>query len=164
MRQSILQKIVFLFLSLAAIAGTPVFAQSTPISTKPEPYLSEEFPAWANSLRRSEIVAFGSLPFTVFFTTFAMDSYRYSQNNWDQRYAPWPLKAAGAIEMDESQRIGSFVTACAISVVISLVDYALIRSKRRAEQRKAEAKTYPSIQIERNTWPSETKAPDPETP
>ncbi|MFQ3547894.1 MAG: hypothetical protein SNJ56_06100 [Termitinemataceae bacterium] len=113
--------------------------------TIPAPYTKEEFPSWALDLRRAEIVAFGSLPFTLFFTTFAVDSYRFAVNDWDLRYAPWPLKPAGAIEMDEKERIASFSVAIGLSIVISLVDYFIVQHKRRHTTSQTVQMTKPDI-------------------
>ncbi|MCA1949077.1 MAG: hypothetical protein LDL24_00765 [Treponema sp.] len=122
-----------------------------PVTTKqiaPAPYQKDEFPAWLLDLRRAEIVAFGSLPFMVFFTTFAVDSYRFYTHNWDRLYAPWPLKAPGAIEMDETQRIASFSVAVGLSVAAALVDYILVQNKRSRQKESAPPILQPDIRIE----------------
>lgn len=123
---------VFCFLLISVlflINSITVFPQQA-APNSPAPYTKNEFPSWALDIRRADIVAFGSLPFTVFFTTFAVDSYRFATHNWDRLYAPWPLRAAGAIEMDENQRIASFSVALGLSVTIALVDYFIVRHKR----------------------------------
>jgi len=84
----------------------------------------------------------------MFFTTFTVDSYRFYANDWDRRYAPWPLKAAGAIEMDESQRIASFSVALGLSVVIALIDYCIIQHKREKQKKLAPPILTPQITIE----------------
>jgi len=146
----------FLMGLLLGIAGLePVFGQqagtnlpAAPAQTGPVPYDKNEFPLWAQDLRRADIVAFGSLPFTVFFTTFAVDSYRFYSNGWDRRYAPWPLKAPGAIEMDENQRIASFTVAAGLSIVIALVDYFIVQHKRARQRESAPPQLQPEIIIE----------------
>jgi hypothetical protein len=143
------------FCSLTLVITPSVFCQqsgtnsnSSKTQNAPLPYQREEFPSWLLDLRRADIVAFGSLPFMMFFTTFTVDSYRFYANDWDRRYAPWPLKAAGAIEMDESQRIASFSVALGLSVVIALIDYCIIQHKREKQKKLAPPILTPQITIE----------------
>jgi hypothetical protein len=92
-------------------------------------------PQWVKDLRRAEIVAFGSFPFTLFLTKTFIDLYRTASHDWDRRYAPWPFKAAGAISMDRDQIRMMFTIAVSASLVISITDYIIVRYKRS----KAEA-------------------------
>jgi hypothetical protein len=99
----------------------------------------EEFPLWAKDLRRAEIVTFGSFPFTLLFSTIAMDTYLYGTNNWDNRYAPWPLRPAGAIEMSLDNRLITIFGALGISVLVAVADHIIVRVKRSNEAKKAAA-------------------------
>jgi hypothetical protein len=93
-------------------------------------------PQWALDLRRAEIVAFGSFPFTFFFTSFAMDTMRMANNNWDARYAPWPFKAAGAIDMTPDEQLLTIGIAVGTSLLIAIIDYFIVviqRNKRSQE-------------------------------
>jgi hypothetical protein len=140
---------------LAALPAAGASAQTAAkaAAAKIEPYTSEEFPSWALDLRRADIVAFGALPFTVFFAQFAIDGWRFSQNSWDRRYAPWPLKTAGAVEMDENQRIAAFAAGCAGAATVALVDWILV-SKRRARSERAEREKPKSVlTMKRSPWP-----------
>lgn len=146
---------ITLFSVFSMVTILPIFCQQSgtglknpPTSSSPVPYQKEEFPAWLLDLRRADIVAFGSLPFTLFFTTFAVDSYRFYSNDWDRRYAPWPLKAPGAIEMDENQRIASFSVAIGLSVVIAVVDYLIVQYKRNRQEELAPPILKPEIIVE----------------
>jgi hypothetical protein len=94
------------------------------------------FPRWAKDLRRGEIIAFGSFPFTYFFSTFGFDLYRMSNNSWDMRYAPWPLKPAGAIEPTKDEKIMTLGIAAGGAIVIALVDYGITRYKRNRLERE----------------------------
>lgn len=115
----------------------------------PDPYDAEEFPLWTRDLRRAEIVAFGSLPFTVFFSTLAMDSLRYARNDWDMRYAPWPLKGAGAVDMDESERIAVFAAGAGAALLVSALDYAIVRLRRHRARESELTAPKGEIRIER---------------
>ena len=133
-------------------------------AVKVEPFKAEEFPSWALDLRRADIIAFGSLPFTVFFAQFAIDSWRYSQHINDRRYAPWPLKPAGAIEMDESQRKAAFAAGCAGAVAVALVDYIIMTVRRNSAARSEREKPKSELSMTRSPWPPlEDAAPPAET-
>ena len=100
-----------------------------------------DFPQWSRDLRRAEIIAFGSFPFTYFFTNFSYDIYRMSGNNWDRRYAPWPITAPGAFEKSNSEKFIIIGVAAGTSIVLALVDYMIESSRRNRIQRHLE--TYP---------------------
>jgi len=92
----------------------------------------ENAPQWVLDLRRAEIVLFGTLPFTIFFTRTFMDLYRTASHDWDRRYAPWPFTAAGAITMTTDEIKIMFAIAVSASLVISVADYLLVSRKRKA--------------------------------
>jgi hypothetical protein len=121
-----------LFFSL----NSTVYAQTTTVTSSKE-FDTSTFPQWAKDLRRAEIIAFGSFPFTLFFASFVTDTTRFASNNWDTRYAPWPIRSAGGIEMDTRQRLITIGSAAAGSVLISLVDYAIVQYKRNKARRQA---------------------------
>jgi len=158
---------LFIFILLLCVVSTvavsPVYSQqagtnpqTAPAQTTPAPYQKDEFPTWLLDLRRADIVAFGSLPFMMFFTTFAVDSYRFYSNDWDRRYAPWPLKAPGAIEMDENQRIASFTVAAGLSVLVAVADYFIVQHKRARQREAAPPVLKPEIIIE--PWNPDTES------
>lgn len=91
---------------------------------------SSGFPQWANDLRRAEIIAFGTFPFTMFTATFAMDTWRASRHNWDGRYMPWPLKTAGAVEMTNQEHELVIAIAGISSLALALTDFVIIHIKR----------------------------------
>ena len=89
-------------------------------------------PQWVKDVRRGEIVFFGTLPFTVFFTRTILGIFRMGQHNWDQRYAPWPFQSAGAVSMTSKDVVLMFSIAGTASVMISLADHLIVRNKRKA--------------------------------
>ena len=89
-------------------------------------------PQWVKDLRRGEIVFFGTLPFTVFYTRTIISIFRMGQNNWDPRYAPWPFQSAGAVAMTNNELILMFSIAGTVSLVVSVVDYLIVRNRRNA--------------------------------
>jgi hypothetical protein len=118
------------------LRGGPVYAQTTTAVNPDTTFVTEEFPLWAKDLRRAEIVALGSFPFSMFFTTFAMDTVRYFDHEKDLRYAPWPFKAAGAINMNRNELKTTLAIALSVSAAIALADFTIVKVKRyQAEQR-----------------------------
>jgi len=90
-------------------------------------------PQWLKDLRRGEIVAFGSFPFTFFFTSFAIDTYRTATHNWDTRYAPWPMKSAGAVDMTWNEQALTIGVAAGSSVLIAVIDHLIVRHNRNKQ-------------------------------
>ena len=136
----------FFLIILSVFLVLPVFhvtAQDndTMVSTS---FDMTDFPLWAKDLRRGEIVAFGSFPFTLLTTTFIMDSIRWNAEagmDWSEagrRYAPWPLKSAGAIDMSNSERELTFIAAASLSATIALADFIIVQIKRSKERRRSE--------------------------
>ncbi|MDR1859100.1 MAG: hypothetical protein LBQ69_06475 [Treponema sp.] len=133
-----------LFFLLLAL---PVFLApaQTSSTTSSETFVPETAPQWVKDLRRWEIVTFGSFPFTMFMATFAMDMYRWSQANGmdfsdeGRRYAPWPLKSAGAIAMESKEQELTIMMAAGLSVVVALADLIIVQIKRSKARKRAEA-------------------------
>ncbi|MDR2500399.1 MAG: hypothetical protein LBD37_04885 [Treponema sp.] len=142
---------LFLFACLGSLeaqsSGTPAASSAS------QAFLSPGAPLWLRDLRRGEIVAFGSFPFTFFISAFMMDSYRASQNNWDTRYAPWPLKSAGAVTMTEDEFLITLSAAAGGAVLVSILDHIIVRIKRdKAAQAAARLPLGDPIII-RKPWP-----------
>lgn len=141
----------FLF-AVAAAAADPSSSKAAP-----EPYAAAEFPQWTLDLRRGEAVSFGVLPFTLFLSTFAMDTFRYYQNDWNRAYAPWPLKPSGAVSMTESEFQTTFAAACAGAVVVAAIDFAIVAIKRHSKRKAVESKPKPTFSVERAPAPAEKR-------
>jgi hypothetical protein len=141
-----------LLLTILCLRGQ---AQSSSSEILPSTHFdTSEFPLWVRDLRRAEIVAFGAFPFSVFFATFVMDTIRYANSGGNARYAPWPFKSSGAIDMNRSERSRTLVAAAITSLAISIADYIIVKYKRhKAEQAVLEAPGEPIII--RRPWPGE---------
>jgi hypothetical protein len=87
-------------------------------------------PLWLKDLRRGEIVAFGSFPLTMFWTSCFMDLYRTASHGWDSRYAPFPFKGAGAIGMTDREVVTMFTIAISSSLAIAIADHFIMRYRR----------------------------------
>ena len=127
---------------------------------------SPNIPQWVKDLRRWEIVAFGSIPFTMFTATFAMDMYRWQQANGmeftdeGRRYAPWPMKSAGAVVMKRKEQENVFVIAASLSVAIAVADQVIVQVKRHKERKKAEALPVGTTIINRQPMPEDQDGPE----
>ena len=130
---------VFLLALLFLILLSKLCAQTTS-TTDPDMVSSQfdttDFSQWAKDLRRAEIIAFGSFPFAYFFSNFIYDSYRWSNNGWDTRYAPWPITSAGGVGQTPDEKIMTLGIAAGGAILIALVDYGIMRYKRNKLERE----------------------------
>lgn len=130
-----------LLAAVAACGGAqqaPAGESAAPAADRvPEPYRPEEFPAWALDLRRAEVVFFGSLPFSLFFTFEAYDLGRFAASGFDPLSAPWPFRAGSEIGAGYTPAEKGWLIAAAVtvSVGVSVVDLLLGRRSRGREDR-----------------------------
>ena len=107
-----------------------------------------EFSQGARDLRRGSIIAFGAYPIAYFLTNFGVDTFRWSDNSWDTRYAPWPFNSAGTIEKSDAEKVATIGIAAGVSIVIALVDHGIMRARRnRLERQRLEIQIDPPIII-----------------
>jgi len=109
---------------------TLLAAPVNPVKKAAEKESPEGPPQWVKDLRRGEIIAFGSLPFTFFFTQTFMDLYRTATHNWDNRYAPSVFKGPGAIPMTDAELKMMFGITISASVLVAVADHIIVRYKR----------------------------------
>jgi hypothetical protein len=141
-----------------SIASAGAFAEDA--SKDPAPYAEGEFPPCAISLRRAEIIGVGVLPFSLFFTGFAFDSFRFVVNGFDIAYAPWPFKPDAAYNPTDSEKLLTLGIAVGLSIVAVGVDLFIDYLKtQEAEKdaRGAEASPGPVV-------PAQNGAASPATP
>jgi hypothetical protein len=112
----------------AGLATAPLAAQTT-AGTQAVPDI--EFPQWSKDLRRAEVVAFGTIPFTWLVSTLIVDISRTVAHNGSRDYWPWPLKPSGAPAMTNDEFISSIGIAFGISVTAAIADHIIIKYKRR---------------------------------
>jgi len=152
-----IKKIVFFLFIVMVFPALSVNAQNTQSKTATDD--AYEFPQWAKDLRRWEIVAFGSFPFTMFMSTFAMDMHRWNTaNKMDfsdagRRYAPWPLKSAGAVTMSNKEYETTMIIAASLSAVVAITDLIIIHVKRNKARQRAESLPASSTVINKQPWP-----------
>ena len=151
-------KKIALLLLLMMVPALLVPAQT---DTIPSIFESPNVPQWVKDIRRWEIVAFGSIPFTILTATFAMDMYRWQNANGmdftdeGRRYAPWPMKSAGAIVMESKEQEMVFIIAGSLSVGIAMADQVIVQIKRYRARKKAEALPVGTVIITKKPWSEE---------
>ena len=134
--KKLMLRMCFIFIVFSVFSRAPLEAQSSSTTSSPIAFDMTGFPQWTKDLRRGEIVAFGSFPFTMFFSSFFMDIYRASNNDWDMRYAPWPVKAAGAVNMTQDEHFLVLGIAIGSSILIAVADHFIVRYQRNKQERK----------------------------
>jgi len=128
-------------------------AQAQSLSTTKPTEAALELPQWVKDFRRWDIITFGAFPFSMFFVTTVTDIIRWKEaNNLDfsdegRRYAPWPLKSAGAVEMTNDEYARTVLIAVGVSAVIACVDLLIVIIKRTNERRRIESRPSGSIEI-----------------
>jgi len=126
----------FVFLSCLPASLSAQTSSTDPVMASTH-FDTSGFPLWARDLRRAEIIAFGSFPFAYFFANFAYDTYRWANNGWDTRYAPWPIASAGSIEQTQDEKIMTLGIAAGGAILIALIDYGIMRYKRHRLEKEA---------------------------
>ena len=135
---AVILSLLFVFPVSKAAAQTTAASHVPLISTT---FDMTDFPQWARDLRRWEIVAFGSFPFTMLFTTIAMDTYlwhthgNFGFDSVNIRYAP----LFGAHQMNNRQRQLTFIYAAGLSAAIAFADFFVVQARRQQERRRIES-------------------------
>jgi len=162
-------KRITLFFLLLAVPAFLVPAQTSGTNTNTNNNFFDlgDAPQWAKDLRRWEIVAFGTIPFAMFTATFGMDMYRWSRaNNMDfsesgRRYAPWPLKSAGAIAMEPREIETTLIIAAGMCVTVAFTDLIITLIKRSNARKRADALPHNATTINRRPLePQEEEQPE----
>ncbi|MDR0708102.1 MAG: hypothetical protein LBF60_09585 [Treponema sp.] len=122
-------------LILWLVAGISLSAQTTSTVQDAIRVDSKDFPQWAKDARRFDVITFGSFPFAFFTASFVTDSIRWAQFG-DMKYAPWPLKGAGAYDPTTEEKMRIIGIAAGISLFVALADFVVIQIKRHSERQK----------------------------
>jgi hypothetical protein len=156
-----MKKLFFLIILFSLLFNGAYKASAQSLSTtKPteSTYNSSELPQWVKDFRRFDIITFGIFPFSMFFVTFAADMIRWNDaNNLEfteegRRYAPWPLKSAGAVEMTNDEFTTTLLIAAGVSVGFALIDLLIVSIKRASERRRVESLPSGSYEIDKTPY------------
>jgi hypothetical protein len=151
-----------LFFLLLAMPVFLIQAQTSGTNTTNNFFDLSGAPQWVRDLRRWEIVAFGTIPFAMFTATFGMDMYRWNNANGmdfsdnGRKYAPWPLKSAGAFGMESNEVEQTLIIAAGLCVVVAFTDLIITQIKRANAKKRAEALPHNATTINRRPlYPTE---------
>lgn len=127
----------FIALLLLITFSVCLFANT---NTTPEPYGDDEFPDWANYLRRYEVITLGTLPFATLSVTTIYGLYRYIDHDFDKNYIPNPFAfTSSAANLDKDEQKLILLSAIGVSVVAGTVDLIIhIVKKEKAKKKNAE--------------------------
>jgi hypothetical protein len=71
-----------------------------------------------------------------------------------RRYAPWPLKSAGAVKMTNREQEMTMAIAAGLSGAIALADFVIVQIKRHSERKRAESLPAGTPIITKKPWPA----------
>ncbi len=139
----------------------------------PAPYRQGEFPEWAEDLRRAEIVAVGTIPFTFLVSSIFFDTYRYidkaSTGSADAlQYAPFFIGVfnpnVAKLPYTSDDIVTLFVSSIIFSAVLAVVDNLILNEQReRLRKEVAEIKRRENqamvVVPEEGQKPTEERAP-----
>jgi len=154
-----MKKIFFLLVLSSLLFNLTYQAQAQSLSAdKPTEANPLELPQWVKDFRRFDVITFGVFPFSIFFVTTVTDIIRWKNaNNFSfseegRRYAPWPLKSAGAVEMSNDDYARTILLAVGVSATIALIDLIIVKTKRAKERRRIESLPSGSIEINKTPY------------
>ena len=149
---SVLFFLIFIPQFEALAQGQNTAAQST---DAPIVFDMTGLPQWARDLRRFDIIAFGTFPFSMFVVTFITDLFRWYDANGmdfnDMRYAPWPLKSAGAVDMTGEEYQRTILIAAGLSLALAITDLIIVKIRQSHERRRIESRPTGSYNIIRGS-------------
>ena len=114
---SILLTILILY-SFSGCASTVDDDYDLSESTEPEEYTDDEFPQWADDLRRAEIIFFGSIPFTILASNAGFSVVSLIASGSNASITDFTSTAS----MTNDDRIIILATGAGLSAVIAIAD------------------------------------------
>jgi len=161
--------LIFFIFSLLLIPCFEAAAQNTTASsTTTSTFDTSTLPQWVRDMRRWDIITFGVFPFSMFTVTFITEMIRWNEANGldfsdeGRRYAPWPFKSAGAVEMTNDEHARTILIALGVSMTVALVDLIVVKIKQHSERRRIENMPPGTYEIEKKPYgePQEPEEPD----
>jgi hypothetical protein len=167
-----MKKTVFIiFLFIFILSPFQAQAQTTNAAAEEEiVFDTSDLPLYVKDIRRFDIIAFGTYPFSMFLASFFHDLYRWNSANGmeftaeGRRYAPWPFKSPGAVDLTSQEFKKNIFIAAGISLTFALIDLLIVKNRENKERRRIETippsgGTY-TIERRSNEVPEETDKPD----
>jgi hypothetical protein len=144
--------VLITFLFLSPVLRTEAQSNTSASTPPSNAFDTTGFPQWAKDLRRWDIITFGAYPFALFVTTSVTDLIRWNDANGmsmsDRRYAPWPLKSAGAVEMTKAEYERVLLQAAGVAAAVACTDLVITLIKRSKERKRIESKPKSSAVID----------------
>lgn len=113
-------------LVVAGAAAGPAAAQEQPVAEQPapEPYEASEFAPALHHLRRAEIIAVGSFPFALLFTTLVYDYARWAGSGFQDTQAPF-RRGLDQDPFSDGEKVGIALAAVGVAVAVAVADYLI---------------------------------------
>ena len=131
------KKIAFLLIFMFLYFPSVSFAEEI----TPEPYTSAEFSQVDLNLRRGEIVAFGSLPFTMMWAGTGYSIFRYFNNGMQSEYAPNFFNKYSSANFSKKEKNAIIIGAAGASLMIGLADFIIGQVLENLENQNQAEKT-----------------------
>jgi len=148
-----MMKKIFFASVIIFLAFAPQFEAAAQTVEMPNVFDMTGFPQWARDLRRFDVITFGTFPFSLFAVTFVTDIFRWIDYNGmnfnDLRYAPWPLKSAGAVEMTSQEYGRTILIAAGLSLTLAIIDLIIVKIRQSNERRRVETRPSSTVNIYR---------------
>lgn len=115
-------------LALPALPAQSASGTATNPDSLPEPYGDDEFPVWAQALRRFEIVSLGAFPLLLSYSRLAVDIARFIGKDFAPEYAPWPFKPTNAAPFTAEEQWSCVLVAAGLAAAFGLADAIIVWS------------------------------------
>lgn len=121
---------------LVVLAGTGWTQEDSGRTVAPnaEPYEEGEFPQWARSLRRAEVIGLGTLPITLLASRILYGIGRFAvvsiaQGGFAVGYLPPVVAPPNAVPLSREDNVRIVIGAVTLSSTVALIDYLLGQSE-----------------------------------
>lgn len=126
-----IRRVTAVFLLIICLGGLTAGQEKK----EPQPYAPDEFPGWAKSLRRAEIITIGIFPFVFFFSSIVFEGFQYFSSGGDPRYAPGPFRSPGAPPLSGGEKAAIITVSISLSMAFAAADYFIGRAERQKTKR-----------------------------
>lgn len=137
MRMKPFRVLLFFVSACLCFSGTNASLIAQEKEAEPAPYEEDEFPPWALSLRRGEIILLGSYPITLLVSSLTYSLIRFGINGFAVEYAPPPFSGAGAVPFTQDEIIGVTVAAAGASLIVAIIDYFVFKDQEKKKAVRA---------------------------
>lgn len=137
-----MKKLFLILTVIFSLFSQNLFAQS---SEEPVPYGDNEFPVWAENIRRTEIITFGSMPFVTIGVTLIYSFYNFASHDFNGAYFINPFTKDTSMTKDE--QIGIIVAASCVSLGIGLTNLAINLIRDSINKKKSQETLQSNIKI-----------------